>query len=376
MKTKSHFTVLQILPSLEGGGVERGTLEVSAELVKRGWRSIVISSGGRLVNELCSDGGEHVQWGVGEKSLATFRYVKLLREFLIREKVDILHVRSRVPAWIAFLAWRKMDPATRPRFVTTVHGLYSVSKYSRIMTRGERVIAVSETAKQYILENYPDVPEARITVIHRGVDRDDFPLGYRPDGTWLENWYGEYPQLRNKVVFTLAGRLTRLKGHLDFLGLVAVLKSRGVEVYGLLVGGEDPRRKAYARELRAKCESLEITDQVVFAGHRSDIREIYSVSDLVFSLSTKPESFGRTVVEALSLGVPVIGYDHGGVGEILGQLFPQGRVTLGDTRELCERVESVLSNKLAVEPFDGFTLQAMLERTLAVYEKLAVENRS
>ncbi|MET0046270.1 MAG: glycosyltransferase family 4 protein [Sedimenticola sp.] len=365
-----QLTVLQLLPHLEGGGVERGTLDVSAELVRCGHRSLVMSGGGRLVDRLNGAGGEHLLWPIGEKSLWTFRYVRRLRRFLRQERVDILHARSRVPAWIAYLAWKKMDPSQRPRFVTTVHGLYSVSGYSAIMTRGERVIAVSDTARRYILDNYPDVPEERISVIYRGVDRNEFPRGYTPPGEWLDTWYGSYPQLRKGIVLTLAGRLTRLKGHVDFIELIAGLRNRGIDAQGLIVGGEDPRRLEYAREIRDKCTELGVADQVIFTGHRSDVREIYAVSDVVFSLSTKPESFGRTVVEALSLGVPVVGYDHGGVGEILQQLFPQGRVPLGDKAGLIASVEAILSAGPEVEAFSGYTLQSMLDRTIDVYEEL------
>ena len=134
------LTVLQVLPSLEGGGVERGTLEVAAELVRRGHRSLVISSGGRLVAALEQEGSRHFSWPLGRKSLITLGYILPLRRFMAEQRVDIVHVRSRMPAWVVWLAWRGMDPASRPRLVTTVHGLYSVSRYSAVMTWGERVI--------------------------------------------------------------------------------------------------------------------------------------------------------------------------------------------------------------------------------------------
>ena len=130
------LTVVQVLPALEGGGVERGTLEVARELVRHGHGSLVISAGGRMVAELEREGSEHITWTIGAKSLLTLRYVSKLRDLLVERRVDILHARSRLPAWIAWLAWRGMDPATRPHFVTTVHGLYSVNRYSAVMRRG------------------------------------------------------------------------------------------------------------------------------------------------------------------------------------------------------------------------------------------------
>ena len=133
------LNVAQLLPALNGGGVERGAVEVAGELVRRGHRSLVISAGGRLVPELVGAGSEHLAWPLGVKSPLTLRWVQPLRRWLAAQRIDILHARSRLPAWIGWLAWRGMDPATRPRFVTTVHGLYSVSRYSAIMTWGERL---------------------------------------------------------------------------------------------------------------------------------------------------------------------------------------------------------------------------------------------
>lgn len=365
------LTVLQMLPELEGGGVERGTLEVAQALVKAGHRSLVMSAGGRMVTALTAAGSEHRGWRVDRKSLLTLLLVWRLRRLLIEERVDIIHVRSRVPAWLAWLAWRGMDPATRPRLVTTVHGLYSVNAYSRIMTRGERIIAVSNTVRDYIVNNYPDTDQAAICMIPRGVDAKDFPYGMRPSSDWLARWYGGYPQLTDKRVLTLPGRITRLKGHHDFIALIGALKQRGLGVHGLIVGGEDPRRTAYAGELRAQVQQAGLQADISFIGHQQDMREIYAVSDLVLSLSTRPESFGRTVLEALSLGRPVVGYDHGGVGEVLGEVYPEGCVPLGDADALTERVVDLLSEPPLVSRTHRFTLDSMLMQTLGLYEALA-----
>jgi glycosyltransferase involved in cell wall biosynthesis len=371
-----RLSVAQLLPALDGGGVERGTLEVARELVRRGHRSIVISAGGRLVPELVGAGSEHLAWPLGAKSPLALRWVRPLRRWLTEQHIDLLHARSRLPAWIGWLAWRRMDPATRPRFVTTVHGLYSVSRYSAIMTRGERVIAVSETVRDYLQRHYPDLPAERIWVIHRGVDPTAFPYGYRPSSTWLADWHRQYPQLRDVPVLTLPGRLSRLKGHEEFIELVARLRARGSPVRGLIVGGAAPRRQRYADQLRQKVRSLGLEDVILFAGHRADMREIYAVSTLVLSLSAQPESFGRTVLEALSLGTPVVGYEHGGVGEILARLYPPGRVPFGDRDALTARVIERLTAPPPVPPELVFPLQRMLDETLALYESLHREPRS
>ncbi len=364
------LSVVQMLPALEAGGVERGTLEVAGELARLGHRSIVISGGGRLVSQLIAGGSEHVTWPVGRKSLTTLLLVRRLRCYLRDEKIDILHVRSRVPAWLGWLAWRGMDAACRPHFVTTVHGLYSVNAYSRIMTRGERVIAVSDTARDYITTNYPEVDPQKIVTIYRGVDPRDFPFGFKPADDWIDAWYATYPFLRNKKVLTLPGRMTRLKGHEDFIELVGKLIARGLPVHGLIVGHLDPKRKKYIAGLQQEIAARGLVDRVTFPDHRADIREIYSCSDIVLSLSRKPESFGRTTLETLGLGIPVVGYDHGGVGEILARIYPQGRVPLDDMRELVETVTRLLERPQPVPRSDNFRLEEMLDQTLQLYRGL------
>ena len=368
------FTVLQVLPALESGGVERGTLEIAGALVAAGHRALVVSAGGSLVPALIALGAEHITLPVGAKSLATLSLVAPLRQLLARERVDILHVRSRLPAWIAWLAWRKMNPAIRPRLVTTVHGLYRVGRYSAVMTKGERVIAVSETVRRYLLDNYPRLDPGRIRVIHRGVDPARFPHGYCPSPEWLTKWWQTYPPPAEGYTLVLAGRITRLKGHDDFLTLMAVLRDRGLTVQGLIVGTQDPRKQRYREQLCRQIDRLNLTDQIFFTGPRSDIREVYAAADLVVSLSSQPESFGRTVLEALSLGIPVLGYDHGGVGEILTALYPAGRVPLGNQQELAEKAMTLLQHPPPVPNSTAFPLATMLEQTLELYQELAMSH--
>jgi glycosyltransferase involved in cell wall biosynthesis len=241
------------------------------------------------------------------------------------------------------------------------------------MVKGERVIAVSETVREYILNNYPRTNPARIQVIQRGVDPAEFPPGHRPPPEWLAAWAAGYPQLAGKKVLTLPGRITRLKGHEDFIVLIARLKALGEPVHGLIVGGAEDKKQPYLAELRAKVEQAGLGGDISFTGQRADLREIMAVSDLVLSLSTQPESFGRTVLEALSLGVPVVGYDHGGVGEQLRRLFPQGRVPLGDLDGLVRQCRAMQAGTriapLAAPP----TLQRMLADTLALYESVLAD---
>jgi glycosyltransferase involved in cell wall biosynthesis len=362
--------VLQILPELNTGGVERGTLEVARFLVDQGHDSLVVSHGGSLVAQLEREGSRHIQRPVHKKSPVSLLQVNPLRRLLLTERPDILHLRSRLPAWIAWLAWRKLPPTARPHLVTTVHGFNSVNRYSKIMTRGERVIAVSESVKTFLLQNYPDVPADRIRVIHRGVDPQSYPYGFRPADDWMEKWRSDFPESTDRFILTLPGRITRLKGHEDFFRIIADLAKRGLPAHGLVVGGVHPKKRAYADELRQLAGTLGLTDRITFTGTRSDLREILAISDVVLSLTQQPESFGRTTLEALSLGRPVLGYDHGGVGEQLARLFPVGAIPVGDLAEAVRRIERWRNDPPKPCRDQAYTLDAMLRGTLAVYQEL------
>lgn len=364
--------IVQILPELNAGGVERGTLEIASYLVREGHQAVVVSNGGRLVEELERSGARHVVMPVHRKSLATLLQVRAMRRFLTWEAPDIVHIRSRVPGWITWLAWRGMDPATRPRLVSTVHGFYSVNAYSAIMTKGERVIAVSGCIRDYIRENYPKTDVGKIRVIPRGIEPEKYFPGYRAPADWLARWQAEKPALAGKCVLLLPGRITRLKGHDDFFELIAALKKEGIPVHGLVAGDTHAKKHAYMDELRATVSRLGIEQELTFLGHRSDIREVMTVSDIVFALSQQPESFGRTVLEAMALGKPVVGYDCGGVGELLETLFPQGKVALGNAAALLETSCKVIRERpLPAAVGEPFTLDAMCRSTLGVYRELA-----
>ena len=360
--------VVQALPALDGGGVEQGTLEIARALVGAGHESIVVSQGGRLVAALQAEGSRHVDWRIGRKHPATLFQVAAFRRWLAAERVDILHARSRMPAWVAWLACSRMSDAVRPRFVTTVHGLYSVSPYSAVMTRGERVVVVSKTARRYVLDHYPRVDANKLVRIYRGVDGTRFNKRFEPDPDWLTRWHREYPALRGKRIVVLPGRLTRLKGHFDFIDVLARVRPGRRDVVGLAVGGVEPKHRAYQAALARR------DPQLVFTGHRSDMPEIMAISTAVVSLSTRPESFGRTVLEALSLGTPVVGYDHGGVGEVLAAIYPQGRARPGDAVDAAGKLATVLDDPERARDAIGehdFDVERMCAETLALYAQLA-----
>ena len=368
--TARRLTIVQVVPELNSGGVERGTLEVGEALVARGHRSIVVSGGGRLVEPLVNTGSEHITLPVGRKSPLTLRWTGALRSVLKSENVDIVHARSRVPAWLCRAALATLPAPARPRFVTTCHGLYSVNRYSAVMVSGERVIAISKTVQRYIEQNYPHVDRSRLRLVYRGVTPDEFPRGYRPDAEWITAWERTYPQTVGRPIITLPGRLTRYKGHHTFIELMDRLQRIAPQAIGLIVGGEDPRRQEYAASVRRAASDRGL-DNVIFTGHRSDIRDILAISTLAMSVSSHPpEAFGRTTLEALALGTPVVGFDDSGVGEILAELFPAGAVPHGDVDALTDRTARLLQAAPPVRPNRTFTLENMLTKTLDVYHEL------
>ena len=364
-------TIVQVLPALESGGVERGTLEIGRAIVQAGWKSVVVSRGGRLVSQLEAEGSEHVTWNLGRKSVLTLRHIRPFRRFLRELRPDVLHVRSRMPAWMVWLAWRGLPRFDRPRFMTTVHGPYSVNAYSKIMTRGERTIAVSNMIRRYILDNYHGVDPACIRVIHRGIEPDHHPRGHRPQSEWQTAFRENLPNITaDTKLITIPARITRWKGQLAGVEVLAQLLQEGHDVALLLVGEVKDGKDSFRQELEMRAATLGVQDRVIFLGHRKDIREILAVSDVSLSLTEKPEAFGRVIVESLSLGTPVVAYDHGGAAEQLEIMLPAGRVPVGDLERATQTVADFLRSPPTIATEHPFTLDQMQRSTLAVYKEL------
>ena len=367
------LTILQVLPALNSGGVERGTLEISKYLVSKNHRSIVISKGGRMKDKLVKEGGEHIELPIGEKSLLTLRLIPKLIKILRKNKVDIIHIRSRFPAWICLIAIKFMENKKIPSIVTTFHGPYSINRYSSIMAKGDVVIAVSKMIKTYILKNYKINPK-KIFLNYRGVDAKEFPYLFKPKKAWINEWNKNNPKTKNKILLTLPGRVTRWKGQIHFLNIIASLNKDNLNIHGLIVGDIAANKLGFLEELKNKAIELGIKDKVSFIGHRNDLREIMSISKIVFSLSSEPEAFGRTTIESLKIGVPVIGYGHGGVGEQLKEIFPQGIIKKNNISSAIVLCKKWIKKAPKVTKTDLFNLETMQSNTLKIY-MAALKNR-
>jgi len=367
-RRKSHWTVVQIIPNLGTGGAERSTLEVARALAFAGHRSVVISGGGRWVKRLTRSGSEHIKLPVGVKSLLIIVTLLRLRQQLKALAPDLIHVRSRLPAWLVKFALWGLSP--RPALVSTVHGLNSVSAYSRILTRADRVIAVSNTTRDYLLRHYPKLDPECIRVIPRGADPAEFSPATVLTGDWRGQFYSNFPMLAKGVLLTLPGRGTRLKGHADAIKLLARVRAAGIDARLLLLGVVEDNRLHYLHELQSLADEMGVADFLALSAARSDIREIYAISDLILQLSTHPESFGRVVAEALCMGKPVLGYDHGGVGELLKDFYPAGRAPLGNLDALTERAKALLRNAPPVDNARVPKVADLQRLTLSVYAEL------
>lgn len=375
MKNSQKLTVMQLLPELNSGGVERGTLEMGRHLVSNGHNSLVVSGGGRLVEQLEREGSVHIQKKIGSKSPLALGCLWPLRQMMTKKRVDIVHLRSRMPAWIGYLALKSLPQKNRPVLVTSFHGFYSVNRYSAVMTKGDGVIAVSRGIQQHIAEKYNRKKNVRLIV--RGVDIASFApekiAQKRLDA--LVNSWGIDPA---KPLVMLPGRLTRWKGQGVFLSSLLLVRNSNYQA--LLVGDTDDNPR-FTKELQDFLAENKLADRVRLVGHCHDMPAALSLADIVLSTSSsEPEAFGRTTIEAMAMGKPVIATAHGGSLETVLPGKTGWLVEPDDAKELAAVLEEALAmdqKQLRILGDCGrahvtanFSSQAMCEKTLAYYYEL------
>jgi glycosyltransferase involved in cell wall biosynthesis len=357
--------ILQILPELNIGGVERGVCDLSKALVEQGHQSFVISNGGKLESSLVASGGKHISMPVHIKRFKTLKLAKELYEVILDVNPDIIHVRSRMPAWVTYHALKKFKN-NKPVHVSTFHGLYSFPIYSKVMANVDHIISISNTVEDYIKTTYK-VPDEKITVIPRGCDLSEFnqePL----DQSWKDEWYKEFPQTLNKKIIMLPARITKWKGVDDFINLINLINDESI--HAIVVGPVSKSKQKFFKKLQSKVQKLNLETKITFCGSRSDIVNVYKFADIVYNLSKTPEPFGRTTIEAASVGTKIMGWDHGGTKEILSELFPDGLVKLEDIQALKEKTLELLSDDDKKPKPNTFTSERMINSTLEVYRSL------
>jgi glycosyltransferase involved in cell wall biosynthesis len=368
--------VLQVIPSLVTGGVERGAIDLAGALTAAGWTAYVASAGGPMERELVRAGATHIKLPLTSKNPWVIRRnARALAEIVRRHKIDIVHARSRAPAWSAWLAAR----TTRRRFVTTFHNAYDTTGplkpwYNSVMARGERVIAISQFVADHAASVYGVGPE-RLRTIQRGVDLKTFNP-QRVNGERVAALASQWRVPDGFAVIMLPGRLTRWKGGLDLIEAIARLDRR--DVICLLVGSE--QRSGFRRELEMAIERHGLIGQFRIIEDCRDMPAAYALSDVVVSASTDPEGFGRVIVEAQAMGRPVIATDHGGARETIVAGVTGWLVPPRDTEALAKAIgEALVLNQAERAAFAArsiahvtawFSREAMCARTIDVYEEL------
>ncbi len=370
--------VLQVVPELDvPGGTERSTVEIAHALVAAGWRALVASAGGALLRQVETAGARHFQLPLKGKNPIQIRSnAGRLAELIKAERVDIIHARSRAPAWSAWHAARK----TGCHFITTFHGIYGTSgalkrRYNAVMVKGERVIANSQFTADHIIHTYP-LKEEHLRVIRRGVDVAIYSSSAVPQARLIQ-LAGQWRLPDGKSVIMLPGRLTAWKGHGALLDALTHLTR---DDYVVVFVGDEQGRSAYRRRLERQVEKNGLGHIVRFAGPCRDMPAAYLSADVVVSPSTKPEAFGRVIVEAQAMGRPVIAFDHGGARETILQGETGLLVEPGDARALARALNAALDldaerrksmAEVAIRNVrENFTLDQMCDSTLAVYQEV------
>ena len=373
-------TVLQVLPALETGGVERGTVEIARALTTAGWGAVVASSGGDLMADIQRANAEHVTLPLASKNPFTIRAnIKRLIGVIERHDVDIVHARSRAPAWSAYYAARRTG---RP-FVTTFHGVYGAAsapkkRYNAVMARGDRVIAISNFIAEHVRGVY-GVDNDRLRIVPRGVDLEMFDPA-NVGASRLEQLVHRWRLPDGMPIIMLPGRLTRWKGQTVLIDALAILGRNDIRC---LFVGSDAGHQGFRRRLEKYIARRGLASIVHIADHCRDMPAAYMLADVAVSASLDPEAFGRVIVEAQAMGRPTIATDHGGARETVvpgenGWLVPPG-----DAAAMAE----ALREALALDPAERAALalratervratyskDAMCDRTLAIYDELLAE---
>ncbi len=381
-------TILQIIPELDAGGAELSTIEIASAIVAAGGRAIVLSEGGRLAPRLTAAGAEFIPFPAASKNPAVIlanavRIGRLIHD----EKVDLVHARSRAPAWSALRASRR----TGVPFVTTYHGAYSENGrlkklYNSVMARGDIVIANSAFTANLIAERYA-TPRDRIEIIHRGVDGAVFdPAAIAPERlAKVARTWNTRPGDR---IVLQAARLTAWKGQTSLIDAAALLRQRGyLEDVKVVLAGDPQGRDGYAEHLRQRIAKHGLGGQVIIAGHVDDMPAAYALARVAVVASSEPEAFGRTATEAQVMGCPVIATRIGAPPETVlaapmvaadqatGWLVPPSDPSdladaLGQALALTSPQRAAMCARARRHVMENFTLDTMRARTLAVYDRL------
>ena len=382
-KKEQKPVVLQVLPEMNHGGVEMGTVEIASGLPAAGIKNFVASSGGRMVYDLQKLKVKHFELPLKTKNpIKMWLNAKRLEKIIKDNGINIVHARSRAPAWSAYWAAKK----TGAVFVTTFHGSYGLGPfgikkiYNRVMTYGKLVIAISTHIKNHLIKEY-GVDENKIRLIYRCVNTDNFS----PDKVSQERIIkalkdNDIPE--DKPIISLIGRVTRWKG--QHLLLEALSKVKNKDFYCLIVGS-DQGRVHYTNELKELVKKYNLGGKVEFIEHSFDIPALLMISDVVLSTAIKPEAFGRAAIEGQAMGKIVLASNIGGsldntIDGVTGKLFESNSAqSLADAIDwalnLSPEEKAKISQAAIKNVKTNFTKQIMCDKTIAVYKELLKDRK-
>jgi glycosyltransferase involved in cell wall biosynthesis len=372
--------VLQVIPALGAGGAEQGCIDVAAELVRCGAKSIVVSNGGARIPEILRKGTIHIDLPVHSKNpVVMWRNIGRLRKIIKEHNVDIVHARSRAPAWSAWKACK----GTATRFMTTCHAPFNISGnvkrfYNSSIAKGERIIAISEYVRDYLLKNY-EVDQRNVRVIHRGVAIERFhPNSVAP--LHLIKLSNDWRLPDGCTIVMMPGRITRWKGHHVLIEAMAKLNRE--DVFCVLIG-DDQGRTEYRQELEDAIAEKDLGGRIRIISHCTDMPAAYMLSTVVVSASTDPEGFGRVPIEAQAMGRPIVATNHGGAMETVIDGVTGWLVPPNDADALCDAIAKAIDmDDLArahmatsgmMNVAQNFTRETMVAQTMDVYAELLDE---
>ena len=373
--------VLQVLPALMSGGVEREVLDIAEALVKAGYRSFVASSGGRLVSQLYQLGSLHLDLPLHSKNpLVMMQNIIRLKNLVKLHDIDIIHAQSRAPGWSAYYAAK----LAKCHFVTTIHGAHSVGgafkrMYNSVVTKGEKVIAVSEFIAEYAKNNYA-FNHQKLEVIHCGVNVHKFNYDNIDEKRMVEL----ARSLRiptNRPIIMLPGRLSRSKGHMLLLEVIKLLPPKSVTC---LFVGDDKGHLSYREELQKKINEYGLNQNVIITSNVSDMPAIYALSDIVACVSIKPEAFGLVSIESQSMGRMTIASDMGGIKETIIDNQTGWLIKPSNIDELLAKINQILAMSLGTRLQyakaarkhieKNFSLETMGKKIINIYEQVLNNN--
>ena len=358
--------IVNLIPEINKGGVENIVCTLNSAIVKSGFKSTVISSGGVLVDKLVEDGGIHYKIDLKSKNILSFvpRTYELYK-ILKRIKPNIIHIHSRVPAWMIYYANKSLKIPT----IVSIHGFNHISNYSKIMTRFNSTVCVSEAVKKYIVNAY-NLDKNKVEVIHCGVDENKFSES-KINKDDIENLIKRF-NLKNKYIISTIGRFSSLKNFETFIKAIEINCKKNPDVIGLIIG-YIPKKDKYYKKIKNLIIQKNLSNKIHIITSHYDICSIYKLSNIVISCSKKPESFGLTLVESLFFNTPIIASNHGGPLEIIDEGINGLLYSSENENELSKKIDILRSLKLSnldLSAKDNFSSKKMCREYLTKYLNL------